>query len=54
MKTATPRGYAFHIRLWPAAPDSTDPVGWQVTLEDARSAERLGVASLKQLFAHVM
>jgi hypothetical protein len=39
---------AFLLRLWP------QPGGWRASLEDARSGERLGFASLEDLFAHLL
>jgi hypothetical protein len=49
MNKAPKRYHAFLLRLWPELPD-----GWRATLEDARTGQRLGFASLEQLFAHLL
>ena len=46
--------YAYLLRLWPGDAGTEGAAGWRATLEDARSGERLGFASLEQLFAHLM
>ncbi len=43
---------SYILRLW-----NTDPsgaAGWRASLEDPRSGERIGFASLEQLFAYLM
>lgn len=51
MNTVPHRSYTFLLRLWPA---NGGAAGWRAMLEDARSGERLGFASLEQLFSHLM
>jgi hypothetical protein len=46
--------YAYLLRLWPGNAGTEGAAGWRATLEDAHSGERLGFASLEQLFAHLM
>jgi hypothetical protein len=48
------RYYAYLLRLWPESANTEGAAGWRATLEDARSGERLGFASLEQLFTHLM
>ena len=54
MKTEPNHYYAYLLRLWPEHTEAEGAAGWRATLEDARSGERLGFASLEQLFAHLM
>ena len=42
---------AYLLRLWCA--DTLDPC-WRASLEDPRTGERIGFASLEQLFAYLM
>ena len=46
--------YAYLLRLWPGDAGTEGVAGWRATLEDGRSGERLGFASLEQLFTHLM
>jgi len=39
------------LRLWRA---ETRDLGWRASLEDQRSLDRIGFASLEQLFAYLM
>ena len=49
------KGYiAFLLRLWPEGASSSYAANWRATLENAHTGERLGFASLEQLFAHLM
>lgn len=54
MNTGPNHYYAFLLRLWPENEGTESAASWRATLEDARSGERLGFASLEQLFAHLM
>jgi hypothetical protein len=54
MKNEPNRYYAYLLRLWPENANTEGAAGWRATLEDARSGERLGFASLEQLFTHLM
>ena len=42
------RYHAFLLRLW------REKSGWRAAVEDPRTGQRLGFASLEQLFAHLM
>lgn len=42
---------SYLLRLWRA--ETFDP-GWRASLEDPRTGERIGFASLEQLFAYLM
>ena len=54
MNNEPPHYYAFLLRLWPENTGTEGLSSWRATLEDPRSGERLGFASLEQLFAHLM
>lgn len=54
MNTEPKDYFAFLLRLWPEGASTNCAANWRATLEDARSGERLGFASLEQLFAHLM
>jgi hypothetical protein len=46
------KGYrSYLLRLWRA---ETPDQGWHASLEDPRTGERIGFASLEQLFAFLM
>jgi hypothetical protein len=53
MNTEPNHYLAFLLRLWPGTAGQAGG-GCRATLEDARTGERLGFASLEQLFAHLM
>lgn len=42
---------SYLLRLWRA---ETLDLGWRASLEDPRTGERIGFASLEQLFAYLM
>jgi len=54
MNSDSNRYFAYLLRLWPETAGQAGAGGWRATLEDARTGERLGFASLEQLFAHLM
>jgi hypothetical protein len=43
---------AYLLRLWRT--DASDAAVWRASLEDSRTGERIGFASLEQLFAFLM
>jgi len=48
----TPKKYrSYLLRLWRS--ETLDP-GWRASLEDPHTGERIGFASLEQLFAFLM
>jgi hypothetical protein len=45
---------AYLLRLWLADLETTGIAGWRASLEDSSTGERLGFASLEQLFAFLL
>ena len=45
---------AYLLRLWVADSEATGTAGWRASLEDSHTGERLGFASLEQLFAFLI
>jgi hypothetical protein len=45
---------AYLLRLWRADSENARPAEWRASLEDPRTGERLGFASLEQLFAFLI
>jgi hypothetical protein len=45
---------AYLLRLWLTDLETTGTPGWRVSLEDSHTGERLGFASLEQLFAFLV
>lgn len=45
---------AYLLRLWQADREASGCAGWRASLEDPRTGERLGFASLEQLFAFLL
>jgi hypothetical protein len=45
---------AYLLRLWVSDSEATDKAGWRASLEDSHTGERLGFASLEQLFAFLI
>jgi hypothetical protein len=54
MNNAADRYHAYLLRLWRAQTGRRGTAGWRATLENARTGQRLGFASLEQLFVHLM
>jgi hypothetical protein len=54
MNNAPHRYHAYLLRLWPEHTGRKGTGDWRATLEDARTGQRLGFASLEQLFSHLM
>ena len=47
-----PTALSYLLRLWPA--DSAGQLVWRASLENAQTGERLGFATLEQLFVFLM
>jgi hypothetical protein len=45
---------AYLLRLWQADREAGGCAGWRASLEDPRTGERLGFASLEQLFVFLL
>jgi hypothetical protein len=45
---------AYLLRLWVSDSETSDKAGWRASLEDSHTGERLGFASLEQLFAFLI
>jgi hypothetical protein len=45
---------AYLLRLWLTDLEGAGAAGWRASLEDSRTGERLGFASLEQLFAFLL
>jgi len=54
MNTEPKDYFAFLLRLWPEGAGTDGAARWRAVLENAHTGERLGFASLEQLFAHLM
>jgi hypothetical protein len=54
MPTEKPIYQVYLLRLWPASVSQTGPTAWRASLENPHTGERLGFASLEQLFTYLM
>ena len=54
MTTKQPTYQAYLLRLWPTRPHGTEPAVWRASLENPHTGQRLGFASLEQLFAYLI
>ena len=51
MDSREDRYYSYMLRLWLAY--SSDEAGWRASLEDPRTGERTGFATMRELFGYL-
>lgn len=54
MPTEPPDYRAYLLRLWLASAEHNGSGAWRASLENSHTGERLGFASLEQLFAYLI